>query len=78
MEASNDGSFLSANVEPSSDPVEVVLHLRFPDETDAARFDFVFSRAAEVGLALAEFRIPESAEDVYREILRRNQRLSRS
>jgi predicted RNA-binding Zn-ribbon protein involved in translation (DUF1610 family) len=75
MEASADGSFLSVNLERSLDPVEVVLHLRFPDETEEARFDFIFSRAAEASLALSEFRIPESAEDVYREILRRNERI---
>ena len=75
LETSADGSSLSVELERSIEPVAVVLHLRFPDETEEARFDFVFSRAAEVGLALAEFRIPESAEDVYREILRRNQRI---
>ena len=78
MEASADGSFFSVNLERSLDPVEpveVVLHLRFPDEEEEARFDFIFSRPAEAGLALAEFRIPESAEDVYREILRRNERV---
>ena len=46
MEASADGSSLSAKLERSLDPVEVVLHLRFPDETEEARFDFVFSRAS--------------------------------
>ena len=75
LEASADGSSLSVELERSIEPVAVVLHLRFPDETEEARFDFVFSRAADVGLALAEFRIPESAEDVYREILRRNERI---
>jgi predicted RNA-binding Zn-ribbon protein involved in translation (DUF1610 family) len=78
MEASADGSFLSVKLERSPDPVEpvaVVLHLRFPDETEEARFDFVFSRAAAASLALPEFRIPESTEDVYREIVRRNERI---
>lgn len=75
MEASPDGTSLSVNVERSLDPVEVVLHLWFPDETEEARFDFIFSRAAEASLALSEFRIPESANDVYREILRRNERI---
>ena len=75
LEASADGGSLSVELERSIEPVAVVLHLRFPDETEEARFDFVFSRAADFGLALAEFRIPESAEDVYREILRRNQRI---
>jgi hypothetical protein len=78
MEASADGSFLSVKLERSLDPVEpveVVLHLRFPDEEEEARFDFIFSRAAEASLALAEFRIPESTEDVYREIFRRNERI---
>jgi predicted RNA-binding Zn-ribbon protein involved in translation (DUF1610 family) len=75
MAPSSDGSFLAAKLEPSGDPVEVVLHLRFPGETEEARFDFVFSRDAEASLALPEFRIPESAEDLYREILRRDERV---
>src|SRR3972149_3512554 len=77
MEASADGSFFSVNLVRSLDPVEpveVVLHLRFQDEEEEARFDFIFSRAAEASLALSEFRIPESTEDVYREIFRRNER----
>ena len=75
MGASADGGFLAVNLERTPDPVEVVLHLRFPDETDEARFDFIFSRASEASLAIAELRIPESAEDVYQEILRRNERI---
>jgi hypothetical protein len=75
MALSSDGSFLRAKLEPSGDPVEVVLHLRFPGETEEARFDFILSRDAEVGLALPEFRIPESAEDLYREIHRRDERV---
>jgi hypothetical protein len=75
LQASADGSCLSATLEPSANPVEVVLHLRFPEEAGDTRFDFVFSRGAEASLALAEFRIPESAEDVYQEILRRNRRI---
>jgi len=78
MAASDDGSFLSANLEPSPEPVEpveVVLHLQFPDDTEEARFDFIFSGPIETSLALPEFRIPESTEDVYREILRRNERI---
>jgi hypothetical protein len=75
LEASADGSSLSVGLERSIEPVAVVLHLRFPDATEEARFDFIFSRAAEASLALAEFRIPETADDVYREILRRNERI---
>jgi Heavy metal binding domain len=77
MAASSDGSFLSVKLEPADPgkPVEVVLHLRFPDEEEEARFDFIFPLAAEASVALPEFRIPESAEDVYREILVRNERI---
>jgi len=75
LEASADGSLLSVNVDRSVDPVEIVLHLRFPEDTEEARFDFIFSRAAATSVALPEFRIPESAEEVYREILRRNERI---
>lgn len=75
LEASADGSLLSVNVDRSVDPVEIVLHLRFPEDAEEARFDFIFSRAAAATAALPEFRIPESAEDVYREILRRNERI---
>ena len=75
MAASDDESFLSANLEPSPHPVEVVLHLQFPDDAEEARFDFIFSGPIETSLALSEFRIPEDAEDVYREILRRDERI---
>jgi hypothetical protein len=75
LEASDDGSSLSVDVDRSVEPVEVVLHLRFPEETEEARFDFIFSPAAAVSSALPEFHIPESAEEVYREILRRNERI---
>ena len=75
LQASSDGTFLYSRIQPSGEPAEVVLHLRFPEGTEEVRFDFVFSRGAEVGLALLEFRIPEAAEQVYREILRRNDRI---
>lgn len=75
MTGSGDGSFFTVNLPPSQPPQEVVLHLRFPGETDEARFDFIFSRATEASLALPEFRIPELAEDLYREILRRDERV---
>jgi hypothetical protein len=75
MEVSADGNLLSLSVDRSLDPVEIILHLQFPERTGEARFDFIFSRAAAASTALPEFRIPESAEDVYREILRRNERI---
>ncbi len=75
MEASPDGSLFSAKVGRSADPAEVVLHLRFPDESDAARFDFIFADGIEAGVALPDFRIPGSAGDLHREILRRNERI---
>jgi hypothetical protein len=72
-----DGSFLSASIERSGDPAEVVLHLRFPGQEAEARFDFVFSQssAADRALPAEEFRIPEGGAEIYREILRRNERL---
>jgi hypothetical protein len=75
MGVSSDGSFLAAKLVPSGDPVEVVLHLKFPGGTEEARFDFIFPRETEARLALPEFVIPESADDVYREILRRDERI---
>jgi hypothetical protein len=78
MTPAEDGSFLSAALERSADPAEVVVHLRFPGDTAEARFDFVFSQSAAAtvpALPADELRIPESAEDIYREILRRNERL---
>lgn len=75
MEASADGSLFSVDVDRSVEPVAIVLHLRFPEQAEEARFDFIFSRAATARPALPEFRIPESAEEVYREILRRNERI---
>jgi hypothetical protein len=78
MTPAEDGSFLSAPVARSADPAEVVVLLRFPGETAEARFDFVFSksaRATDPALPADEFRIPESAEEIYREILRRNERI---
>jgi hypothetical protein len=75
MEPSSDGSFFTAAIAPSAAPVEVVLHLRFPEEEDAERFDFVFTAASESPEALPDFRIPDTPEDLFREILRRNERL---
>jgi hypothetical protein len=78
MTAAADGSFLSAPIARSADPAEVVVHLRFPGDTPEARFDFVFSQgsgAADPALPADELAIPERAEEIYREILRRNERL---
>jgi hypothetical protein len=75
MGISSDGSYLATKLVPSGDPVEVVLHLKFPGETEESRFDFIFPREAEARLTLPEFVIPESADDVYREILRRDERV---
>jgi predicted RNA-binding Zn-ribbon protein involved in translation (DUF1610 family) len=75
MVPSPDGDFFSAKVESTKDPVEVVVHLRFPGEAGEARFDFIFASAPVTRLAPAEFRVPENAEELYREILRRNERV---
>ncbi len=75
MGASPDGSFLWANVGPSLDPVEVVVHLLFPDESDRARFDFIFADPVETRAALPDLPDPANAEDLHREILRRNERI---
>jgi hypothetical protein len=55
--------------------VEVVVHLRFPGEAEEARFDFVFAFAPVSSQGPAEFRVPENAGEIYREILRRNERV---
>jgi hypothetical protein len=75
MEPSSDGSFFTAPISRSADPVEVVLHLRFPEEEKAERFDFVFSEGSETPEAVPDFRIPDAPEELFREILRRNERL---
>jgi hypothetical protein len=75
LEPSADGSFLWAPIPRSVDPVEVVLHLRFPGERDPARFDFIFAGPPESVAAPADFRAPESPEEIFREILRRNERI---
>lgn len=72
---SSDGSHLWVSRETSLPPVEVVLHLRFPEESEAARFDFIFAGAVDNGSSLSDFRIPETPEELYREILRRNERV---
>jgi Heavy metal binding domain len=75
LERASDESLLSTTVAASPRPVEVVLHLRFPDDSEAARFDFVFADTAEVATALPDLRVPETPEDLYEEILRRNERV---
>jgi hypothetical protein len=75
MEPSPDGSFLRLKRERSEGPVEVVLQLRFPEESEEARFDFIFSGEVEKSESPAEFHVPESASDLYREILRRDERI---
>ncbi len=75
MVPSAERSFLSTKFESSSDPVEVVVHLRFPGEAEEARFDFIFASVPMASQDPAEFRIPESAVELYREILRRNERV---
>ncbi len=75
MEPSSDGSFLWATRDRTVEPVEVVLHLRFPDEREAARFDFIFADSEDKSLTLPDHRIPETPRELYREILRRNERV---
>jgi hypothetical protein len=75
LEPSADGSFLWAPIARARDPVEVVLHLRFPGEEAPARFDFVFAGPVERAAPSPDFRAPESPEELRREILRRNDRI---
>lgn len=76
-----EGAFLTKKLgPPSSYPVEVELHLRFPGkDPEEARFDFVFvgeaAASASDKVALPEFRIPEKTEEIYAEILIRQARL---
>lgn len=83
---SEDGSTLTSAVprpRNSSDPTELVLELRFPGDDKDTRFDFVFGQPAAASadaspppkIALPEFRIPETADEIYAEILRRDDRL---
>jgi hypothetical protein len=75
MEPSPDGRFLRMRRDRSAEPVEIVLHLRFPEEAEEKRFDFVFPRAVEASTELVEFRIPGNPGEIYREIFRRNERI---
>jgi hypothetical protein len=75
---SEDGA-LVARLAPrgTADRTEVVVHLSFPGEGSGgreARFDFVFVSEA-ASLALPEFRIPGTAEEIRAEILHRNRRI---
>ena len=75
MKASSDGGFFAEKVEPSRRPIDVELHLRFPKESEEARFDFTFASESEAPVALPEFRVPGKAEDIYQEIVRRDERI---
>jgi hypothetical protein len=77
LAATGEGTLEARLSPPSSYPAEVVVHVRFPgEEGKEARFDFVFAgKAGAVAVALPEFRIPESTEEIYAEIGKRNERL---
>jgi hypothetical protein len=75
MAPSPDARFLRVDREGPESPVEIVLHLRFPEENEEARFDFIFASAAAPRAAPSELTVPESEEDIYREILRRDERI---
>jgi Heavy metal binding domain len=86
LSPAEDGSFLSAVVprgESAKEPADLVLELRFPGDDEDTRFDFVFAKkTAEASAnvppstaAVPVFRIPDTADGIYSEILRRNDRL---
>lgn len=72
------GDHLTASLPaPESFPAEVVLYVRFPGAHESeARFDFVFGGDVEAAdLALPEFRIPETADGIFQEIMSREKRV---
>lgn len=86
LSPAEDGSVLSAVVprpEGTKEAADLVLELRFPGDDEDTRFDFVFAnKTAEASAnvppstaAVPVFRIPETADGIYTEILRRNDRL---
>lgn len=80
--AESGGAYLATKLPEPSYPAEVVLKVRFPGtHEDAARFDFIFmgeaaeATEAEATLALPEFRIPDTADGIFDEILQRDERV---
>jgi predicted RNA-binding Zn-ribbon protein involved in translation (DUF1610 family) len=71
------GGFLQASLPtPLPTPAEVVLHVRFPgSDGNEARFDFIFATESAPSLALPEFRIPETEEEIRAAIHERNERV---
>jgi hypothetical protein len=82
LDAEPDGAFLSTQLEEAGKyPAEIVLYLSFPEEDEAARFDFIFASASgtdvatEPDLVLPEFRIPDTSDGIFEEILVRDARV---
>lgn len=79
LAAESGGAYLATRVEDPSYPAEIVLEVRFPGtHEDAARFDFIFmgdSAEEEATLALPEFRVPDTADGIFEEILKRDERV---
>lgn len=76
--ALGDGAaFLEAKVAKTvSYPSEVVVHVRFPGgDGKEARFDFIFAGETEAPIALPEFRIPDTEEEIRAAIRERNERI---
>ena len=76
------GAYLKASLgESESDSAEVVLHVSFPgSHEEESRFDFIFAGTADVDGAastsvLPEFRIPETSEEIFGEIMQRDERV---
>ncbi|HSF16013.1 MAG TPA: heavy metal-binding domain-containing protein [Vicinamibacteria bacterium] len=78
LSPASGGDFLTASLPPpESYPAEVVVNARLPGaHEDEARFDFVFQGDVDaVRLALPEFRIPETADGIFQEIMDRDKRV---
>ena len=83
LESSTQENYLVSGTNLTSEyPVEIVLYVHFPEAHGTeARFDFVFTETmvmgglAEDNLILPEFRIPETADGIFEEIMERDARI---
>lgn len=80
-----EGEYLSASVgAPATYPSEHVVHVTFPGaEKVESRFDFIFVESMVTGegapesntLILPEFRIPDTADEIFEAIMHRDARI---
>lgn len=74
---SGDGGYLSTQLGKVRFPAELVLHVRFDEEEEEQRFDFIFvgEPSTEPSWVSAELIIPSDGREIYEEILKRDERL---